>query len=241
MIHSKNQSSKDLRSMDISSVDTSSINNDTKNKESWSKSSDAEDLEFLALLESDEEFTKGIDELLADLDSANPNLEAIQSKIILLIKKYLFREGNSKDHSILDQIFKSSEEKVVRLVRDLSAYIIIRKSQKFSEEKQNDILEHFYDDGLAANNSRSMQDIKAAMKRFMIYEIYKIMTPYRIAGATKKEKFISNAIVHGVKVAMKHDGGTKQEIEKYDSDLVNALHKSVRALKRKSISLGLGR
>jgi NTP pyrophosphatase (non-canonical NTP hydrolase) len=41
--------------------------------------------------------------------------------------------------------------------------------------------------------------------RFLIYEIYKMMNPKQIAGETRLDNFINNAILYGVKAAIQHE------------------------------------
>lgn len=43
--------------------------------------------------------------------------------------------------------------------------------------------------------------------RLMVYEVYKVMNPNRLAGETSIENFINNVITRGIKTAMKYEGG----------------------------------
>lgn len=42
--------------------------------------------------------------------------------------------------------------------------------------------------------------------RLMIYEVYKVMNPNRLAGETSIENFINNVITRGIKTAMRYEG-----------------------------------
>ncbi|MGV2431886.1 MAG UNVERIFIED_CONTAM: DUF5394 family protein [Rickettsiaceae bacterium] len=59
-------------------------------------------------------------------------------------------------------------------------------------------------------DSKSLKHIKDIIKRFAIYEIYKMMNPRRIAGETAKDNFISNVFLYGLKVAMRYEGGSRK-------------------------------
>jgi hypothetical protein len=59
-------------------------------------------------------------------------------------------------------------------------------------------------------DSKSLKHIKDIIKRFAIYEIYKMINPRRIAGETAKDNFISNVFLYGLKVAMRYDGGSTE-------------------------------
>lgn len=55
-------------------------------------------------------------------------------------------------------------------------------------------------------NKKHKHSFREFLKRMVDYETYKIMNPRRIAGETKEDNFISNAVVLGVKKAMQYEG-----------------------------------
>ena len=64
---------------------------------------------------------------------------------------------------------------------------------------------------------------KERRHRLMIYEVYKVMNPNRLAGETGIENFINNVITRGIKTAMKYEGANfaklfdEKELENLES------------------------
>ncbi len=69
------------------------------------------------------------------------------------------------------------------------------------------------------------QHVKNLLKRFVIYEIYKIMNPKRIAGETKTSNFTNNMITGGLKRALKYEGGKPKDLAKYSPGMIKKLTK----------------
>jgi hypothetical protein len=64
---------------------------------------------------------------------------------------------------------------------------------------------------------------KAHIYRMMVYEIYKVLNPHRIAGETPIENFIHNVQRYGIKEALNHEGSEfvknfrEEDLEKIES------------------------
>ena len=55
-------------------------------------------------------------------------------------------------------------------------------------------------------NKKHKHSFREFLRRMATYELYKAMNPNQIAGETKEENFINNAILRGVKKALKYEG-----------------------------------
>ena len=78
------------------------------------------------------------------------------------------------------------------------------------------------------------EEQKQIRLRQIIYEVYKIINPERLAGETSLENFISNVITRGIEVAMEYDGS--QYAKKFTEEELNNLesHKTSFVTKLKS-------
>jgi len=190
---------------------------------------------ILESLESDAEFNKEMEELLSSLDSGNLDLTILQSKLLLLIKSAIGRldKGKSK---ILETILKSKEKEILDQLTALSHHMMIQKSQLAKDASGG--LENPKDkySNLTAAGIKNTKDI---LKRFAVYEIYKIMNPRRIAGETRRDNFVANFITGGIQKAMKYEGASKEEIKTYSPAMIKNLNKS-HSLFKKSGGRGLG-
>ena len=63
-------------------------------------------------------------------------------------------------------------------------------------------------------------------------EIYKFINPHRIAGETRKENFVHNMILGGMKRASRYEGGTKKELKSYSPSFIRNLEKQHKSFKR---------
>jgi hypothetical protein len=65
--------------------------------------------------------------------------------------------------------------------------------------------------------------------RIMIYEVYKVLNPRKLAGETKIDNFINNVITRGIDEAIKYEGKNfakifnKEELEILSSNQINFL------------------
>ena len=197
--------------------DNNSDSCDEKDLKTEAKSNKAqEDLDsMLKFFEQDKDFSE---QLLVILEEAEDlDLTKVQSKIILLLQKF-----STKYSDKLLGKFKFDEDYLSSVranIRDLS-YELMQKSSKaisceFGDMPTNP--ERLY----SLNKDMSLR-VKKLMKQFAIYEMYKAINPNRIAGESKLDNFISNAILRGVKSAKSYAGSKfvlkNKEIRKYVSN-----------------------
>ena len=81
----------------------------------------------------------------------------------------------------------NSDIELKKLVQIIIAFLKIARNKKSTEEQQIE------------------QEQINQQTRFVIYEIYKMLNPNRIAGETELQNFIDNVIVRGVEVALYYD------------------------------------
>lgn len=160
-----------------------------------------ESKEMLESFETDEEFNKEIEALVLALTEGDLDLSQIQTKFLLLIKAKLSKLTKSELHS-LEQKFKHNEQSITDQLATLSNYLMMQKASivrmaKDGIDSPKDKYEHA--------NSSFIKNTQQLLKRFAVYEIYKVMNPHRIAGETKRQNFVNNYITGGLKNAMHYD------------------------------------
>jgi hypothetical protein len=176
--------------------------------------------EILAALNDNESFNKDIEEILAILNEQTTDLTLLQTKIILLIKKYLSKDKKTNIDLEMD------EKLLTQDIAEVSHYLIQRKAVelKNANSKLPAGKDKYY--GITA---KSREDFKKVIKNFAVYQVYKVLNPKRIAGETRKENFAYNMILGGMKRAGHYAGGSKQEVAKYSPAFIKKLeaaHKS---------------
>jgi transcriptional regulator with XRE-family HTH domain len=127
---------------------------------------------------------------------------------------------------IVDRIRRANEQNDVEELKNLSRYkeilmmlleyLILNEDNLSVDPEIIKILLKFL--GLDRKKAREMDELeeereeeldeeqKKNVLRFIIYEIYKILNPHRIAGETALENFVNNVRTRGVKVAMREEG-----------------------------------
>jgi hypothetical protein len=188
----------------------------------------AEVLELAAILEGDAEFEAKLDQILSTMQESSLNLSLVQSEIILLIESVFERLIVSKeDLEKAKTSYNQKKEIIAKNLKELSTYLMMHRSSLISKTIFG--IEGPEDKNLFIT-SEIQAHLKRILRRFAIYEIYKIMTPKRIAGKTKRQNFVANAVLRGMKVAMQHEGGSAQEIKSYGKNILKEIKGYKRAL-----------
>ncbi len=87
-------------------------------------------------------------------------------------------------------------------------------------------------------NKKHKHQFREFLKKAADYELYKIINPNQLAGETREENFISNAILLGVKKALKF-AGLEHSMDKIDPSALKILENAHQALKKPSKGLNL--
>lgn len=210
-----------------------------EHKISWSEYSDLlcegeelseENKKIIEALEQDEELNQGIQDLVSSMYEENLDLSALQSKFLLLIKAALARLNNGGTSRAIEQILKKQEKELTEQLSLISHHVMMKYSD-IARKKMDGI--DGPEDNLDYMQAAAIKHTKQIMKSFAIYEIYKMQNPRRIAGETRRDNFVNNFIVGGIRHAMKYAGG-KREVSR--SELV----KISRNISRQGTSAGRG-
>jgi hypothetical protein len=176
---------------------------------------------------SEESFEQDLEQLLASFDGESLDISELQSKLILLLKKYLSSKTKSKSYKIDERMI---DEKSIKLGIDEISEHLLEANKRVKDLTK----------GISQSSGRyhgiskqSRQDFNRAVKYFATYEIYKAINPKRIAGETKKDNFIHNAIVRGVEKAKHYTGGSKSDITHYSPVLLEKLERNHHHFKNK--------
>ncbi len=187
---------------------------------------------LLDVLSADDEFNSELDALLANLDPDNIDLTYLQTNLILLLQNMLGRLHISGKDKI-KELLKSKEKQIGGHLKELSMHLMMTRSQTVKEfTKGIDTPKDKY----AHLNTVSKTHIKQVMRRFAVYEVYKLMNPRRIAGETKRQHFMSNIITLGLRKAIKYEGETIEQVKKeYAPSVLKNLEKQHSRFKKGGI------
>ncbi len=169
-------------------------------------------------LAENKEFTVQLEELIKKIDSIS--LVNLKSELIILIKKYLQNCFDDKKFS------KISEMEMIKYIRKFSMMIIAKnkKLQKsFEENKDVDASINMEDMDYEYMDGDSLKNFRKIVRNFIVYEIYKLINPRRLAGETKEQNMVDNIVMYGVKRAAKFE--RKDGLSKLDPELVKELEK----------------
>jgi len=186
---------------------------------------------YYALAEN-KEFTVNLEELINQIDSIS--LVNLQSEIIILVKKYI------QNCFGVENLSKVSEMEMIQYIRKLSMMILAKnkKRQKsFEENKDVDLTIDMDEMDYEYMDEASLKNFRKIIRNFIVYEIYKLINPRRIAGETKEQSMADNIVMYGAKRAAKFEG--KDGLSNLDPALVKELdqrHKIFTQLNPKSLS-----
>ena len=171
--------------------------------------------EILALESFDEE----IEQMLANFDEETTDLTKLETQIILLIRRYI---NAGKKNQNLKKDLNIDEKALAQNIKEMSKYLTDYKRE--IDNKNNHDLKNKNEASKIRNISKqSRQDMKKIIKNFAVYQVYKIMNPRRIAGETKRDNFIHNMLVGGMKRAKHYTGGKSQDLANYSPNFIKYL------------------
>lgn len=185
MTDSKKSSAPD----ELSLLDISSENQDIKNKVQEL----LEKLEHIDFLELEAEITLLLQNMMNFFSlhtSEIPRFESLSPEQ----QRALLMRFQSLTNSLLGRKIKSSDE----LIQVFVFTVLSAIGEAIPQSKEISAIEIM--------NKKHGHSFREFLKRAAQYEIYKITNPKRIAGETNEENFINNAVVLGVKKAMKYAG-----------------------------------
>lgn len=106
----------------------------------------------------------------------------------------LFGNNSNLFKNVLEYLIKGydpNDKAIIALLMMLYSLLMIQEVAKEKETIENE------------KDQKIKQIESDQIYRFVIYEIYKIITPYRIAGETDLENFMSNVALRGMDFAIK--------------------------------------
>lgn len=132
------------------------------------------------------------------------NLTILKGRILTIFHKHL-------DIFNMKRGIKSviSEVDLAKAVDDISNYLIINEA-KFKN----------------LDSIKSRANFALVVKKLVIYQMYKILNPKRIAGETQADNFRDNMIVGGIKYAQKYAKMDKGKIQKLTKEFSKQIEKS---------------
>jgi hypothetical protein len=179
-------------------------------------------------LEKNDNLRKAVDQVFNETNDLNK----IQSKLILIIKKHL---KVSKKNVEKGRDADINEDKIAK---DITEFCRVVMQSLDIEPKIGKLSSKDRTHGLKIEAKKNLNKI---LKNFIVYEIYKIMNPKRIAGETAKENYQNNLIEGGQKFAEKYEGGKEADLKSYGSVEVNKMQQQAAAFRRGDGKNGLER
>lgn len=173
-------------------------------------------------LEKDDNLGKAVEQICNDTD----DLDEIQSKLILVIKEHL--KTSRKSNLKVGKEVSADEEKIAKDITEFCRTVM----QNLDENIEPELGRISHKDRAHLLNAESKKNLKRVIKSFMIYQVYKVMNPKRIAGETSKDNYQHNLIYGGQKLASKYEGGKESDLKKYGSAEVNRMQRQASSIKR---------
>jgi hypothetical protein len=173
---------------------------------------------IISELDLDEEFNQEIQNLIASMQEDSFDLSELQTKFLILIKASLSKLNKQKSVAINHKL-NTNEKDILEQLDMLSRYLMMQKSHVAREASAG---LNAPKDKYANLTSASINNTKQILKRFVIYEIYKVLNPHRIAGETKRDNFVNNYISGGIRKAMRY---SPEEFKKSTPQNLRALGK----------------
>jgi hypothetical protein len=185
----------------------------------------SQEAELLSHIDGDPALQMSIEQLLNDIDGLDT--AQVQSKLLLLLHQVF--KARIKDKEMLRSFLKKREKVINDHLRNLSLYVMQTRSKTIRDASRNIVAKS---DKYEYLTQGSRDNLRKIIRRFAVYEIYKFINPHRIAGETRKENFVHNMILGGMKRASRYEGGTKKELKSYSPSFIRNLEKQHKSFKR---------
>ena len=177
--------------------------------------------ELWGLVEKSKDWQDQIDDILSHIQT---DPIKTQSELILLVKSILQNHSGQKlphlNEIQLKQLIAKFTKQIIQKLQDPNFGL------KDIETEEIDDFEHL--------TPQSKKQLKYVVKQFLIYEIYKILTPRQVAGKTKMDTFIYNLILRGLEKAMKYSNISEFQIHK----IPNKYMQKIMAARKQFTKLG---
>ena len=197
-------------------------NNDSILDELYSSSKNKYESEYAHIfeeLEKNNNLGKAVDQIFNETNDLNK----IQSRLLLIIKEHLkVSKKNVKKRRDTD-IDKD------KIAKDITEFCSVVMQNLDTEPKIGKLSAK---DRTCMLNIEAKKNFNKILKNFVVYEIYKIMNPKRIAGETAKENYRNNLIEGGQKLAEKYEGGKEADLKSYGSVEVKEIQQQAAAFRR---------
>ncbi len=187
-------------------------------------------VKIIEFINQNQDFTNELQAILAKFH--NSNLIHIQTEILLLLQEVLHNFVCGK-YSIDDdkKLDGKKREKMNKRLGEMSQALMQQNIlQTRIQRKQTGVAKNKYE----YLTPEAYSSVKTNLKKFVIYEMYKVISPKRIAGETHKDNFLTNAVIRGIKIAAKYEPKVAQDVEKYSPALISEVerqHKQVKSNK----------
>ena len=187
-------------------------------------------VKIIELINQNPDFTNELQAILAKF--RNSNLIHLQTEILLLLQEVLNNFVSGK-YSIDDdkKLDGKQREKMNKRLGEMSQALMQQNIlQTRIQKKQAGVAKDKYE----YLTPETYSSLKTNLKKFVVYEMYKVLSPKRIAGESHRDNFITNAVMRGIKVAIKYEPKVAHDMEKSSPGLIPEIerqHKQVKSNK----------
>ena len=150
------------------------------------------------------------------------NTKDLSNLIVNILKKVRTKSGSQNK-----KLTKSELSQMLQNLQSVSNFLLLQYTLSTDTHKKQQKEEKKYQEQQQIRNN-----LKLILKRAIIYEAYKIVSPRKIAGETLETNFKSNIIMRGVKNALKVERKTyKQAEQTYGKGFIKQAIKAKKAKK----------
>ena len=178
--------------------------------------SEEEEIGLIDLTSENQDMKARIAYLLSKLKTSDIN--EIEAQVTVLLKNMMnFFALHVKEIPSFESLTPAQQKALLLKFKSLAQNIVGREIKTVDEMAQLFVFTVLSAIGETVKGTEKLTAIEVMnkkhkyafrefLKRAASYEFYKIINPKQLAGETKEENFISNAILLGVKKAMKYSG-----------------------------------
>jgi hypothetical protein len=194
---------------------------DYEKKEFDASAMEQEIADILAEISQNPEDAQDLDSILAILLEQGIVFDI--SNLSALLAKFLGRMGQRSGSK--SNIDKSKISNLLQTLQTESNFLLVQNALAVQGQEKKPMQE------------KDKNNLKEVLKKCIIYEAYKVVSPRAIAGETAESNFRNNIMMQGVDKALKIEKTTMEQAEKkYGKNFVKDLQQQ-----RQSSSKGMGR
>lgn len=208
-----------------------------------------EEISLIDLASENQDLKHRIAILLAKLESSDAS--EIEEDVMPLLRNMMnFFARHVEEIPSFDSLTPEQQKALLAKFKEIASSIAGRKIRSIDEITQvfvftilsalgETVTSAKHLTAIEIMNKKHKHAFREFLRRMATYELYKAINPNQIAGETKEENFINNAILRGVKKALKYEGISLEE-SKLDPAAYKILEEAHAKFEKHKKGLGAG-